>query len=194
MFLLTVMVRERTVPCQVPVTLGIPPELVTGCVVAWRVCCSVPLYATGVASWFCCGPDSYPGACGGCGSCTGCFDIPINPVCAGVGGGECYATGACGPCDNIQHHAAWQNLAGFPGCVGCPCTPQVSCGTGLTVIDPCLSAGNGVTVQDHGPGACTAGPTGCHGLTNRIIDLTPAAFSVWHDLTIGLFEAEVWGP
>lgn len=136
-------------------------------------------FIDGQATWFCCGTEGYPGTC--C-PCQGglCIDCPT--------------TGACGTCHSDSWGCAWQNLAGFPPAY-CGMTTQFSCGQNIWVFNHCSGTGIQVPVTDHGPGACT-GPASqdCAAATNRIIDLTPAAFVQLGDLALGTFSVQVQVP
>ncbi len=109
----------------------------------------------GVATWFCCG-DAY-GPCGTTGH------------------------GKCGTCNSgsIQH--AWPYVS--PGCnyVGCGRTlQQYSCGIKQTIQNPCTSKSILAPVADCGPNMplfCGDKKSDCAAYTDRIIDLTPAAFT-----------------
>lgn len=119
----------------------------------------------GVVSWFCCGPLGYPGACGAAGN------------------------GACGDCNSESYQCAWQYLNGYPTQYCGQGAPE-SCGSALSIAAPCYSTGVTVNVADHGPGACS-GQTQCYPLSNRIIDLTPAAFVNLAPLDYGLITGFV---
>jgi hypothetical protein len=127
----------------------------------------------GVMSWFCCGPDSYLGYCGG------------------------YGSGACGTCDSPSYQCAWQNLSGFSGCY-CGCTTeQESCGSYILVYSgyDCFNTGLCVQIADHGPGSCTGYVNDCEtGTWTRIIDLTPAAFNYLAPLSVGITSVDLQTP
>lgn len=122
---------------------------------------------TGVATWFCCGPDGYPG--------TEC---------------EEEGRGACGTCDNARWQCAWQNLNDFPECY-CDCPTPVSCGDCVLVYYPCNDVAIDVTVADHGPGACRGTAQDCRRYSGRITDLTPAAFDALAELSQGMISVVV---
>lgn len=110
---------------------------------------------TGVATWFCCG-HAY---------------------------GPCSATGhgKCGTCNSgsIQH--AWPVVT--PGCDvhGCGRTLQAySCGISQSIRNPCTAVTIRATIADCGPNMplfCGDSKNDCAAYRDRIIDLTPAAFT-----------------
>jgi hypothetical protein len=120
----------------------------------------------GTGSWFCCGPDGYPHACGAAGS------------------------GACGTCDSPKIQAAWQYLNGFPTSY-CGQTARLSCGHSISITAPCYFKGVAPKIADHGPGACT-GQTQCDPLSHRVVDMTPATFVHLAPLSYGLITVFVY--
>ncbi len=145
----------------------------------------------GVASWFCCGPDAFPGSCCPCQPSTNCCPCPPLPD-GSCPPSCCPSNGACETCHSDLWMCAWQNLPPFPGC-NCRCPPPVTCGQLLSVSRPCVDPGVRyvMEVADHGPGACSAAPTDCSGQTSRLIDLTPAGFVQLGDLSVGLIAVNV---
>jgi hypothetical protein len=126
----------------------------------------------GLSSWFCCG-----NAWGVCGSA---------------------GTGACGTCQSSTAMAAWPNLTAAclsvtdPGACG-ENMPRHGCGSVLNVTNQC-GATVCITLADCGPNTqefCGSEEC-CNGQcrTNRIIDLTPSAFSAIGNLDSGILP--VW--
>jgi hypothetical protein len=124
---------------------------------------------TGEMSWFCCG--SAWGPCGGAGG------------------------GACGNCNSGSLQCAWPNASGACFNITRPdlchiSLPAHGCGARLSVTCPCSAHTVAVTVADCGPNThLFCGERSCCGShcgTNRIIDLTPAAFSRLASLSTGL--------
>lgn len=122
--------------------------------------------------------------------------------CCGGGWGPCAPTGggACGNCQSGSYHAAWPNASQAcynitrPDlCAGEGGIPRRGCGSVMNVRHSC-GATVCVTITDCGPrthswcgeAACCNG--GCN--TNRIFDLTPAAFSAIGNLNSG--KIPVW--
>ncbi|MFD8379299.1 septal ring lytic transglycosylase RlpA family protein [Streptomyces sp. NPDC059679] len=128
---------------------------------------STPLWA-GEASWFCCGNSWGP--------------------CASTGGGS------CGTCRSGEPQAAWPHASRECWEITRPdlCgedIPKRGCGSVLTVRHQCSDASVCVTITDCGPRTksfCSE-KTCCDGVcrTNRVIDLTPAAFSALGSLSSG---------
>lgn len=129
----------------------------------------------GVAGWFCCG-----GAYGPCGPAGG---------------------GSCGTCESSQYHCAWPKLnrPGYPYCDYTACNypmEEVYCDQLLIVVDVCNNLGVGVNVKDCGPDMAlfcgdTAPDCSPPGYYDRIVDLTPAAFSAMAPLDQGLLSCRV---
>jgi hypothetical protein len=132
--------------------------------------------ASGLATWFCCGRPS---------------------------GSNCptpNTTGACGTCQNTIHGCAWPNISAaclaFDNPGACGVHPaRFPCGHRFTVTNRCSGRAVGVTIVDCGPQTnlfCHV--THCCGTTcgsNRIVDLTPAAFSAIASLAVGVLPASV---
>jgi hypothetical protein len=143
------------------------------------VACSSTWVIKGLTTWFCCG-----NAWGPCGTA---------------------GTGACGTCQSDQHMAAWPNLSGAclsitdPGACG-ESPPQRGCGYVMKVHCRCLSNNVCVTFADCGPDTqlfcgqqdCCPSGQGPDCETNRVIDLTPAAFSVIGDLSAGVLPVHIY--
>jgi hypothetical protein len=137
-------------------------------------CSTTPLWA-GETTWFCCGA-----AWGPCGSAGG---------------------GACGNCSSAANHAAWPyasqacwditrpDLCGETGIV------LRGCGSVMNVSHQCSGATVCVTITDCGPRTHSfCGEESCCGDTcriNRVIDLTPAAFSLIGSLDSGLLPVVI---
>jgi len=134
-------------------------------------------FIDGQATWFCCGTEGYPM------SCCPCIQAPCN---------DCNPpNGACGTCHTDSWGCAWQNVTGYPPAY-CSMSTQFACGQGIWVFSHCSGVGIQVPVTDHGPGACTGiVAQDCAAATNRIIDLTPAAFAQLRDLSFGTFSVQV---
>lgn len=135
--------------------------------------CSSTYLWRGLTTWFCCG-----NAWGPCGS-TG--------------------TGACGTCQSSQHMAAWPNLSSACWNVTQPWKcgenmPQRGCGHVVKVVRQCTSNAVCATFADCGPNTqlFCGEQVCCNGScrTNRILDLTPSAFSVLGSLSAGVLP--VW--
>lgn len=129
----------------------------------------------GLTSWFCCG-----GGWGPCGSAGG---------------------GACGNCQSSSHMAAWPHLSSACWSITDPPAcgenmPQRGCGYTVKVKEQCSGATVCVTFADCGPNTqefcgeeiCCAGSR----RTNRIMDLTPSAFSAIGNLDSGLLPVWVY--
>jgi hypothetical protein len=137
--------------------------------------CGSTWIGKGVTSWFCCG--NAWGRCGAAG------------------------TGACGTCQSSQKMAAWPNLSPAclsvtnPGACGVS-LPEYDCGHTLRVHCRCLSNDVCVTFADCGPDTqLFCGDTACCGSdcqSNRVIDLTPAAFSVLGSLDAGILPVHLY--
>ena len=129
---------------------------------------------TGEMSWFCCGA-----AWGPCGSAGG---------------------GACGNCHSSAHQCAWPNASAACFDITRPdaCGKDLArhgCGFTFYVTNRCSGQCVSVTVADCGPDTNSfCGEKNCCGSTcgtDRIIDLTPAAFSAIADLSNGLRPTRV---
>lgn len=132
--------------------------------------------APGLATWFCCGDPS--------GS-----NCPTSNT-----------TGACGTCQNTILGCAWPNISdaclAFDDPGACGVDPaRLGCGTALTIVNRCTGGSVGVTIVDCGPQVnLFCNTTHCCGTvcgSNRIVDLTPAAFSAIADLAVGVLPASV---
>jgi hypothetical protein len=129
---------------------------------------------TGEASWFCCG-NSW-GPCGAAG------------------------TGACGTCNSGSHHHAWPAVSAAclnitqPGNCGVSLT-QRGCGFVHYTTNLCNGSKVSSSIADCGPNThLFCGEKTCCGShcgTNRIIDLTPSAFSAISSLSNGLIPVSV---
>ena len=128
----------------------------------------------GEASWFCCGT-----AWGPCGSAGG---------------------GACGNCSSSKHQHAWQ--AASSACLSI--TNPAACGVGLTqrgcgfvhyVTNRCNGKEVASSIADCGPNTHQfCGEKTCCGSTcgtNRLVDLTAAAFSAISSLSNGLIPVKI---
>ncbi|GAB2904273.1 septal ring lytic transglycosylase RlpA family protein [Streptomyces mayteni] len=129
----------------------------------------------GETTWFCCGASWGP--------------------CGAAGGG------ACGDCRADGDHAAWPHLSEScweltrPDLCGEHDLPRRGCGSVLTVSHQCTGAAVTVTVSDCGPrtrefcgeGVCCEGD--CR--TNRVLDLTPAAFAALGSLDSGVLPVVI---
>jgi len=128
----------------------------------------------GEVSWFCCG--SSWGPCGTAGH------------------------GACGTCNSGSYQHAWPNTSDACHAI----TNPEACGTSLSrrgcgfkhyTTNRCTGAKIGTTIADCGPQTdLFCGETSCCGSvcgSNRLIDLTPAAFSAIASLANGLRPALV---
>ncbi|ASW57559.1 hypothetical protein [Plantactinospora sp. KBS50] len=128
----------------------------------------------GEVSWFCCG-NSW-GPCGTAGH------------------------GACGTCNSGSYQHAWPNTS--DACFAI--TRPDSCGMGLSrrtcgfrhyTTNRCNGSRIGTTIADCGPQTdLFCGETTCCGSacgSNRIIDLTPAAYSAIASLSTGLRPCSV---
>lgn len=137
---------------------------------------SAPQYYFGVASWFCCGNAYGP--------------------CSSAG------TGACGTCQSSDYQCAWPKIG--TGCRYNACyysdsnagMATLNCGDSVLVTNPCNNYSLYVTVADCGPhmsNFCDETAPDCSpsAYYDRIIDLTPAAFSYFAPLDQGLMSAEV---
>jgi hypothetical protein len=137
-------------------------------------CGSTSLWA-GETTWFCCGS-----AWGPCGS-TG--------------------TGACGTCQSNAHQAAWPNTSAACFDITRPdlCgenIPRRGCGAVMNVRHQCSGATVCVTVSDCGPRTKSfcGEATCCNGScsTNRVIHLTPSAFSAIGSLSSGKLPVYIY--
>jgi hypothetical protein len=127
----------------------------------------------GMTTWFCCG-----GGWGPCGSA---------------------GTGACGTCQSSSHMGAWPNLTSACWNVTRPdlCgenMPRRGCGSVLNVKHQCSGATVCITLADCGPNThqFCGEEVCCNGAcrTNRVLDLTPSAFSAIGNLDSG--SLPVW--
>jgi len=137
------------------------------------VACSTTYLWRGETTWFCCGP-----AWGPCGSAGG---------------------GACGGCRSDSNHAAWPNASAACWDVTRPdlCgenMPRRGCGFVLRVRHQCTNAVVCPAIRDCGPRTQSfcGELTCCNGVcrSNRILDLTPKAFSAIGSLSAG--KLPVW--
>jgi len=129
---------------------------------------------TGETSWFCCGP-----AWGPCGSAGG---------------------GACGTCRSGNYHCAWPNTSDACFSITRPDRCGLSllrrtCGHTFYVKHRCGTKEIAVSVRDCGPQTdlwCGERKC-CSGVCayNRILDLTPAAFSAIGSLSAGIIPINV---
>ncbi len=129
---------------------------------------------TGEASWFCCG-----NAWGPCGTA---------------------GHGACGTCNSGSYQHAWPNVSSScwnvtrPDLCGDSLT-QRGCGFVHYTTSLCTGARVGTSIADCGPNThLFCGEAACCGSacgTDRIIDLTPAAFSAIASLSRGLLPVSV---
>ena len=128
----------------------------------------------GECSWFCCGQ-----AWGPCGTA---------------------GTGACGTCHSPNAQHAWPNTSNACWEITRPdrCGLSLSrrtCGFAHRTTNLCNNASITTTIADCGPQTdLFCGETRCCGSTcasNRIIDLTPAAFSAIGSLSAGLIPVSV---
>lgn len=130
--------------------------------------------AYGEMSWFCCGASWGP-----CGSAGG---------------------GACGNCNSGSHQCAWPNASSACFNITRPdlCgegLAQRGCGHVFYVTSPCSGKCVSVSVADCGPnthqfcGERSCCGSTCH--TNRIIDLTPSAYSAIASLSTGISPARI---
>jgi hypothetical protein len=133
--------------------------------------------ASGTTSWFCCGAAWGP--CGGAG------------------------TGACGTCQSRNHQCAWPNTSDACFAITRPdrCGENLIrrvCGHRFVVTNRCNGAGVSVTIADCGPQTdLFCGEQSCCGSVcgvNRIMDLTPSAFSAIASLSRGLTPCTVVTP
>jgi hypothetical protein len=130
--------------------------------------------AYGEMSWFCCGA-----AWGPCGSAGG---------------------GACGTCNSGSHQCAWPNTS--DGCFNITrpdqCGESLSrrtCGHVFYVTSQCSGSCVSVSIADCGPDTnAFCGERTCCGSTcrtNRLIDLTPSAYSAIASLSTGLSPVRI---
>ncbi|MGH8793492.1 MAG: hypothetical protein ACRDXX_12725 [Stackebrandtia sp.] len=127
------------------------------------------------ATWFCCG--NAWGPCGGAG------------------------TGACGTCHSGNMNHAWPNASQAcwditrPDTCGVPDLPRFGCGTAQTTTSLCTNAAVSTTIADCGPRTKSfCGEQACCGSTcasNRVMDLTPAAYSQIADVSTGKVPVRV---
>ncbi|AVT31506.1 MULTISPECIES: hypothetical protein [Plantactinospora] len=129
---------------------------------------------TGEVSWFCCGSAWGP--------------------CASTG------RGACGTCTSGNFQHAWPNASAAclaitrPDVCGTPLSRR-TCGFVHYTTNLCTGARVGTSIADCGPQTdLFCGERACCGSacgTNRIIDLTPAAYSAIASLSTGLRPCSV---
>lgn len=149
--------------------------------------------ANGAATWFCCGVGGFPG------TCCNCPPRPNPSVCQGCGQpSRCSFTGgpdgACcnsPACDKDVPQAAWQRLSGHGGTLCNFTGPWRSCGDRLCVGSMCRDEFVSVIISTKGPGSCSGANNDCYGWTNKVIDLTPAAFAAIADLSNGIASVRV---
>ena len=137
--------------------------------------CSSTWLFKGMTTWFCCG-----NAWGPCGSA---------------------GNGACGTCQSDRNMGAWPNLSAAclavtnPGACGAS-MPRRGCGYVVKVHCRCLSNNVCVTFADCGPDTQDfCGQQACCGSdceNNRILDLTPSAFSVLGSLSAGVLPVHIY--
>ena len=130
---------------------------------------------TGEMSWFCCG-NSW-GPCGTAGH------------------------GACGTCNSGQHQHAWPNSSAAcfnitrPDLCGYTDLSRRACGFVHYTTNLCSGKTVATSIADCGPNThLFCGERTCCGsncASNRLIDLTPSAFSAIADLSNGLRPARV---
>ena len=140
-----------------------------------RMACGSTSLGNGEATWFCCGNAWGP--------------------CAAAGGG------ACGTCKSSTLQAAWPNASKACWDITRPdlCgenLPRRGCGSAIKVRHLCSGASVCVTVSDCGPRTKSfCGESSCcDGVcrSNRVIDLTPAAFSVIGSLSSGTLPVSLY--
>ena len=137
--------------------------------------CSNNLVTRGLTTWFCCGA-----AWGPCGSAGG---------------------GACGNCSSRFHHCAWPNASAACLEITRPdrCgknLPRHGCGHRFYITSRCNGRCVSVLIRDCGPqtdlfcgsrNCCAGGTCG----TEKIMDLTPSAFSAIASLSDGVRPVRV---
>jgi hypothetical protein len=137
--------------------------------------CGSTSLGNGEATWFCCGNAWGP--------------------CAAAGGG------ACGTCKSSALQAAWPNASKACWDITRPdlCgedLPRRGCGSAIKVRHQCSGASVCVTVSDCGPRTRSfcGESTCCDGVcrSNRVIDLTPAAFSAIGSLSSGTLPVSLY--
>lgn len=136
--------------------------------------CGTNLVTRGLTTWFCCG-NSF-GPCGPAGH------------------------GACGTCNSGSHQCAWPNISSAclsvtnPGACGVSLA-RFGCGHRFFITNRCNSRCVSVTIADCGPATDQfCGERVCCGSTcgtNRIMDLTPSAFSAIGSLSAGILPCRV---
>ncbi len=133
---------------------------------------NVPAY--GEMSWFCCGSSWGP--------------------CSSAGGG------ACGNCNSGSHQCAWPHASDACYSITKPynCGHNLllrGCGHVFTVTNQCNGSSVTASVADCGPNTqMFCGEKHCCGSTcgtDRLIDLTPSAFSAIASLSSGLLPAAI---
>ncbi|MFC4589578.1 septal ring lytic transglycosylase RlpA family protein [Sphaerisporangium corydalis] len=129
----------------------------------------------------------------------------VSWFCCGTAWGPCSTTGrgACGTCNSGSMQHAWPNTS--DNCLAI--THPDTCGVGLSrrtcgfnhrTTALCSGASVVTSIADCGPQTdLFCGERSCCGATcasNRLIDLTPAAFSQIASLSAGLRPAEISTP
>jgi hypothetical protein len=137
-------------------------------------CSTTPLWA-GETTWFCCGAAWGP--------------------CDSAGGG------ACGNCSSAANHGAWPNASQAcwditrPDLCGEGGLPRRGCGSVMNVRHQCTNATVCITITDCGPRTRSfCGEQSCCGgncRVNRVLDLTPAAFSAIGSLDSGVLPVVI---
>ncbi|HEU5376232.1 MAG TPA: hypothetical protein VFV38_12375 [Ktedonobacteraceae bacterium] len=121
-------------------------------------------YYYGLGSWFCCG--SAWGPCGSAGH------------------------GACGTCNSSHYNCAWPDIGTNCYFVGCgEPSERVSCGQKISIYNHCTGKTVSTTVADCGPNEkdfCGQKAPDCGSYYDRIVDMTPAAFSAIAPLNQGI--------
>jgi hypothetical protein len=137
-------------------------------------CSDYPSPAYGEMSWFCCGSSWGP-----CGSAGG---------------------GACGTCNSGSHQCAWPHASDACYAITQPnvCGHNLSlrgCGHTFYITNRCNGSCVSATVADCGPNTHQfCGEQHCCGSTcgtDRLIDLTPSAFSAIASLSAGLLPCRI---
>lgn len=136
--------------------------------------CGTNLVTRGLTTWFCCG-----NAWGPCGA---------------------HGHGACGTCNSGSHQCAWPNTSSACLSITNPAAcglslPRYLCGHKFYVTNRCNGKCVGVTIADCGPQTdlfCNR-KTCCGSICNynRVMDLTPSAFSTIGSLSAGILPCRV---
>jgi hypothetical protein len=140
-----------------------------------------------------------------CCLCAGGKRVLASWFCCGNAWGPCAATGtgACGTCHSGNNQCAWPNISDACKNITQPqnCGENPSrfgCGTAITVTVCCTLRSVTVTIADCGPRTkdfCGESKLCCYDPSrppyffyagNRLIDLTPAAFSALANLDAGI--------